>query len=394
MLGWEFPPWKSGGLGTACHGLTKGLAGQGVEVTFVMPHVDDAPATGDLSLSPSAGTKVRLKGIRSRLSPYAGLSRSAKQRPPPSHDVYAGDLHAEVGRFTRAVERMAREEAHDVIHAHDWMTWPAAVAARRASGRPFVAHLHATESDRTAGHPQPHVAAVESEGLHAADLVIANSRYTRDNAVRLYGIDPAKIRVVHFGIDFEGLDALPREARALPEERIVLFLGRLTVQKGPDYFLAAAANVLRFVEDVRFVVVGDGDMLPWMMERAAELGIADHVTFAGFLHGVDVHRAFRMADLYVMPSVSEPYGMAALEALQNDVPLLVSRQAGVSEVLSHALKVDFWDVQDMTSQIVSVLTYPELGDMLRDGARDEVRRLDLDTAARETLAHYRELLGP
>ena len=390
MLGWEFPPWKTGGLGTACHGLTKGLARQGVDVTFVLPHADDTP---DVSIAASAGWSLRLKGVRSRLSPYAGLARAGRRGAQPPHDVYAGDLHAEVERFASAAARIAREEPHDVIHAHDWMTWPAAIAARRVSGRPFVAHLHATESDRTAGHPNAHVAAIEREGLRAADVVIANSRYTKDNAVRLYGVDPEKVRVVHFGVDWGGLEELPREARALPEERVVHFLGRLTVQKGPDYFLDAAANVLRFLDDVRFVVVGDGDMLPWMMERAAELGIADHVTFAGFLHGADVHRAFRMADLYVMPSVSEPYGMAALEALQNDVPVLVSRQSGVSEVLRHALKVDAWDVQDMTSKIVSVLTYPELGGMLREGAREEVRRLDLDTAARETIAVYRELVA-
>ncbi len=401
MFGWEFPPYKSGGLGTACHGLTKGLAAHGVHVTFVMPHqADDVEATFARVIG-TGSRKLKYRGIHAALTPYLseeGYEQEQKRRRYLIYhkhglkDVYGKNLHEEVFRFTRAAKEIAEEEQHDVIHAHDWMTYHAAMEARAISGKPFIAHIHATEFDRTGGNPNPHISQIEYEGLKAADMIIANSNYTKNNVMHHYAIDPDKIRVVHFGIDQD----IPYYSMAFSsplsrQDKVVLFLGRVTIQKGPDYFIEAAANVLKYKKNVRFIVAGSGDMLPRIINRAAELGIADRVTFTGFLEGAEVHKAFQMADLYVMPSVSEPYGLGALEALKNKTPIIISKQSGVSEVLHHALKVDFWDINEITNKIVSVLNYQELFEELKDNGAKEAERFTLDEPARKIIAIYNEL---
>jgi glycosyltransferase involved in cell wall biosynthesis len=277
----------------------------------------------------------------------------------------------EVERYAKVVEQLARTETFDVVHAHDWMTYPAAIRAARASGKPFVAHVHACEYDRSGDHPNAAIVELERAGLAAADRVVCVSHFTAGIVRRRYGVDPAKLRVVHNAVT-------RREQReGWHVERpaggpVVLFLGRVTFQKGPVYFLEAAARVVRVLPDVRFVMSGSGDMLPAMVERAAAMGLARHVRFTGFLAGADVERMFAMADLYVMPSVSEPFGISPLEAMAQDVPVIVSRQSGVAEVLASALKVDFWDVADLADKIVAVLRRPALRQMLASEGRREV----------------------
>ncbi len=401
MLGWEFPPYKSGGLGTACHGLTKGLAQQGVDVTFVMPHIEGSMKTEFVNL---VGTKgfMKIRKIDSCLTPYMssesydGVLHHMRHirilERPGMRPIYGKNLHEEVFNFTRAARKIAEEEPHDVIHAHDWMTYQAGIEAREISGKPFVAHIHATEFDRTGGNPNMHISHLEHTGLTAADIIIANSEYTKGNIMQHYGIDPDKIKVVHFGIDPDNVKTTYPRSPMSKTDKVVLFLGRVTIQKGPDYFIEAAANVLRYKKNVRFIVAGSGDMLPKIIERAAELGIADKVTFTGFLEGDEVNKAFQMADLYVMPSVSEPYGLVALEALKNKTPIIISKQSGVSEVLNHALKVDFWDINEMTNKIVSVLNYQELFEELKDNGSSEVESFTLEEPAKKTMAIYHDAL--
>jgi glycosyltransferase involved in cell wall biosynthesis len=301
---------------------------------------------------------------------------------------YEGDLFTEVQRYANLAAQVAAAEDFDLVHAHDWMTYLAGIAAADLSGKPLVVHVHSTEFDRSGLNVNQRVYDIERAGMHRANQIIAVSHLTRSIILRHYGVDPRKVEVVYNGIDDNG----PAEGEFLPpierDEKIVLFLGRITMQKGPEYFLAAAKRVLEVMENVRFIMAGSGDMIRRMIELAAGMGIGHKVLFTGFLRGDDVRRVFRMADLYVMPSVSEPFGIAPLEALANDVPVLISKQSGVSEVLTHALKVDFWDVDEMANKILAVLRHPPLHATLRDHGRIEVRRLTWLDSAKNCMSVY------
>jgi glycogen synthase len=426
MLGWEFPPFISGGLGTACYGLTKALDQLGVGVTFVLPKiVDNQYATHVKLLTPQVRrgrhsrtgsideelNHVKFRSIMSLLQPYATpetydekiqeilrLRRETNTVSEESCDVpagldYAGDLYREVHRYASIAMELAREEDFDIVHAHDWMTYPAGVAVSLASGRPLVVHIHSTEFDRSGEHVNQMVYDIEREGMQQAQKVIAVSQFTRGVVISRYGIPGDKVEVVYNGVERNGGWSLePVSIRR--EEKIVLFLGRITLQKGPEYFLQAAKKVLDVMDNVKFVMAGSGDLMYRSIELAAHLGIGHKVLFTGFLRGDDVRRIFRMADLYVMPSVSEPFGIAPLEALDNDVPVIISKQSGVSEVLRHALKVDFWDVNEMANKIVAVLKYPPLRMTLRNHGNFEVRKLRWRDAARGCLRIYEETLVP
>ena len=400
MFGWEFPPFKSGGLGTACRDLVKGLVRNGTEVTFVMP---TAPAGAQSEGATIIGadnylSKVKIKTVKSTLGPYqTGRSYEEhieylkKYGTAPKDGVYGKDLYEEVNRYALCAFEITSEEPHDVIHAHDWMTYQAGINARKVSGKPLVVHIHATEFDRTGGNPNSFISHIEWTGLTAADMIIANSNLTKQNVIKHYMIPEDKIKVVHWGIEADNPAYSMGYRSALSEkDKIVLFLGRVTIQKGPDYFVETARRVLDYVPEAKFVVAGDGDMMPRMINRVAELGMADRFLFTGFLKGNDVHKAFQMADLYVMPSVSEPFGLVALESLRNHTPILISKQSGVAEVVNHALKVDFWDVDEMTNKIVSVLLHAPLREELRDNGHRESGKFNLDEPARKTMDAYTE----
>ncbi|RMD57904.1 glycosyltransferase family 1 protein [Candidatus Woesearchaeota archaeon] len=396
MFGWEFPPYKSGGLGTACYGLTKGLAKQKTKVTFIMPFAPKKAkakfvkliGTGDISQN------VKVRAIKSALSPYLTSTtyeyKINKTKRGWAKQVYGKDLFEEVERYTSAAGKIAKEEPHDVIHAHDWMTYKAGILAKKASKKPLIVHLHATEFDRTGGNPDHRIAHAEWEGLKAADKIITNSNFSKENIIRHYKIKPEKIEVVHWGIHDE-------KAHSLEEEKApgktVLFLGRVTIQKGPDHFLKAAKKVLEYEPETNFILAGSGDMLERCIRLSAELGISDKVVFTGMLRGDDVHRAFKRADLFVMPSVAEPFGLVALEALKNGTPVIVSKQSGVQEVLNHALKVDFWDIDEMANKIVSVLRYDTLREELRENGVREValEKFTLDAPARKVRRIYEQI---
>jgi glycogen(starch) synthase len=423
MLGWEFPPFISGGLGTACYGLTKALDQLGVKVTFVLPKmVDSRYATHVKLLTPGwrnrdgetakqQGLKnVTFRSIMSALRPYATpaaydekISEILRRRRAAGAAAgltevnagldYAGDLYREVHRYAAMAMELAQEEEFDVIHAHDWMTYPAAVGVAAMTGKPLVVHIHSTEFDRSGEHVNQLVYDIERQGLQQADKVIAVSQFTRGIVISRYGIPGDKVEVVYNGVERNGSwSVAPISIRR--EEKIVLFLGRITMQKGPEYFLYAAKKVLEVMDNVKFVMAGSGDLMHRSVELAAQLGIGHKVLFTGFLRGGDVRRIYKLADLYVMPSVSEPFGIAPLEALDNDVPVIISKQSGVSEVLRHALKVDFWDVNEMANKMVAVLKYPPLQMTLRSHGNFEVRKLRWRDAARRCLEIYQEMLVP
>jgi glycogen synthase len=417
MFGWEFPPYISGGLGTACFGITGGLVRQGTEVVFVVPRIkgavgeshvrllsaSDVPLAGHDAESASFLEKLEIRFLDASLRPYANgektdsislqslLSVSGGERVIAGSleltGDYEGDLLGEVVRYGYAAEVLAGLEAFDVIHGHDWMTVFAGIRAKRISGKPYIYHAHALEFDRSGESVNQDIYNIERYGMENADHIIAVSEYTKRTITKRYGIPEEKVSVVHNGIhEREAAGPLPFHKR--PEERIVLFLGRITFQKGPDYFIEAASLVLSAVRGVTFVMAGSGDMMSRMIERVAELRMGMNFLFTGFLRGTDVEQIYSMSDLYVMPSVSEPFGISPLEAMRYDVPVIISRQSGVSEVLRHALKVDFWDVRDLADKIVAVLRYPVLAQELIERSREDILGLNWDKAGEKILAVY------
>ena len=419
MFGWEFPPHISGGLGTACFEMTRAMVHHGMEVIFVIPragesgpksHVELMAASRLIPKEPGKTVEAFLKRLDIRvvdsiLRPYIAdweyrhVLEEAENKM--THRLrgesilepvgpYGRNLIAEVARYSEAAEVIARKARFNVIHAHDWMTFLAAIRAKRVSHKPLVVHIHALEYDRSGENANPDIFQIEKLGMEAADHVIAVSHYTRGLILERYGIPADKVSVVHNAVSRRHAGKVYRVARKR-DEKTVLFLGRITFQKGPDYFVEAAARVLEKMPNVTFVMAGAGDMLPRLIERVGQLRIGKHFHFTGFLRGQDVERMYAQSDLYVMPSVSEPFGISPLEAMVYDVPVIVSRHAGVSEVLTHALKVDFWDVDDIAGKILAVLKYPALSREMLRNSRKELRDIRWDVAAERIMAVYNRL---
>jgi glycogen(starch) synthase len=396
MFGWEFPPFQAGGLATATLGLVKGLLAQGIEVTLVVPFAASASEVPNLRLVSAAQPRAGLKAVRvdSPLQPYAGpaeyLVLAERRASTAGGAVYGGDLFAEVDRYAGIAELIAAEEPHDLIDTHDWITFEAGRRARAVSGKPFVAHIHAIEYDRCGGPGHPAIHQREAAGMLAADRVISNSRMLKRQVVERYGVSADRIDVVHFGIDTAEGSAEPDPVPLASGSPTVLFLGRVTRQKGPEYFVEVARRVADHVPDAQFVMAGTGDLLPRVIERAVELELQDRIHFAGAVQGPEVDRLYRAADVCVMPSVSEPLGLVALESLRNGTPCVIPRESGVAEVLRHAFRADFWDVDEMANQVVGLLTHEPLWDELSEAGLAEVRsaRLGLDRAARLTAEAY------
>ncbi|MFH1682845.1 MAG: glycosyltransferase family 4 protein, partial [Candidatus Woesearchaeota archaeon] len=342
MFGWEFPPNNQGGLGTACEGLVKGLTAQGKEVILVLPEKQESSIPGLKIVSPH----LKRISVNSLLQAYHTEESYSSSYKRNKGSLYGNNLFSEVERYAQAIEEVVREEEFDLIHAHDWLTYKAGLKAKQLSGKPLIVHVHATEFDRTGGNGiNQFVYIIEKEGMEKADLVITVSNFTKNKVIEHYGIPAEKIRVVHNAVAFND-NQFRGEFNTFKREPLVLFLGRITLQKGPDYFLDTAKRILELRKNINFVMAGRGDMEEQMIEQAAALGLSDKFLFAGFLRGAEIDRMYQMADVYVMPSVSEPFGITPLEAMRNDVPVIISKQSGVSEVITHCLKVDFWDVDE------------------------------------------------
>ncbi len=401
MFGWEFPPFNSGGLGTACYGITKALSKKGVEITFVLPR-SLSVKEGFLNIISTKLPKVKIKEVDSLLASYITF-QSYKRRflllEEGSSDLeryYCKDLMQEVERYSAMAKDIALEVEHDVIHVHDWMTFPAGIEANKVSGKPLVAHVHSTEIDRSGGHGvNPQVFRVEREGIKKAERIIAVSNLTKSRILKGYGVEKDKIDVVYNAVDRDKFSGVLKGQNyfKIHNKKIVLFLGRLTLHKGPDYFLYAAKKVLERKEDVIFVIAGTGDMEEQIIEQTAELGISDRVLFTGFLQDDQLREIYKLANLYVMPSVSEPFGITTLEALASGTPVIISKQSGVSEVLNHCLKVDFWDTDEMANKIIAVLENEELEECLASNGFAEVAKFSWDDAAKKIIEIYNQLLG-
>lgn len=404
MFGWEFPPHNSGGLGVACLGLANGLLSQNVDITFVLPKSADYDSESMkfrfAEESPNYSSSIKIKEVETLLHPYITEDIYSEKYNTQTHvKVYGNSLMEEVARYAKVAAEIAMSEDFDVIHAHDWLSFGAGIAAKKATGKPLVMHIHATEFDRSGGAGgNQAIYEIEKRGFEEADVVAAVSEFTRQSVIRNYGIDANKIQVVHNGIDKESMEIATKEHEEIVKlkeagNKIVMFLGRHTIQKGADKFLEAANRVLEYEPNIVFLMVGGGDMTSNLMQLSQELGIADKVLFPGFLRGMEKAQVYKTADLFVMPSVSEPFGIVPLEALINGTPVLISKQSGVSEVLQNSLKVDFWDIDEMSNKILAVLKYGALHHHLAENGENEVEKITWTKAAIKVKEIYSNLLG-
>ena len=424
MFGWEFPPHIAGGLGTACEGIVKGLAYNGVETLFVMPSAsgdEDQSATTIINASDVAVDtvsssvdefldKVKFIHIGTNMVPYVNpdefetIVEEERRRQVKDFSVqygqkykfsgkYGANLMEEVARYAMVggTIAMQHKDEFDVIHAHDWLTYLAGIAAKELTGKPLVVHVHATSYDRgDEKHIDTRVLDIETRGMQCADRVVTVSDLTRNIVVNKYHIDPAKVVTVHNAVDFSGRENLQVERGV--KDKVVTFLGRITFQKGPDYFIEAAAKVLKRTGNVRFVMAGSGDMMNRCIRHVARLGISDKFHFTGFLRGADVQKMFALSDVYIMPSVSEPFGISPLEAMRTNVPSIISKQSGAAEVLNYAFKVDFWDVDALADDIYALLQYPALSKFAAANGYDEVNALKWNGATAKLKKVYESVL--
>ena len=425
MFGWEFPPHIAGGLGTACYGIVKGLAYNGVQTLFVMPsasgdedqsaariiNASDVPVESVGSTVDEFLDKVKFVRIGSNMIPYVDPEEFHEmvesERRLQSENLtkcigtkfrfsgrYGSNLMEEVAHYAMVGGTIAMEhkDEFDIIHAHDWLTYLAGIAAKELTGKPLVVHVHATSFDRgTEDQIDSRVYDIEKRGMMAADKVIAVSDLTRNIVINKYGIDPEKVVTVHNAVDFSGRENVKVERGV--RDKVVTFLGRITFQKGPEYFIEAAAKVLKRTKGVRFVMAGSGDMMNRCIRHVAKLGISDRFHFTGFLRGAEVQKMFAMSDVYIMPSVSEPFGISPLEAMCSNVPAIISNQSGAAEVLKYAFKVDFWDVDAMADDIYALLKYPALADFAAREGYDEVYRLKWNIATAKLKNIYESVVN-
>ena len=434
MLGWEYPPHIAGGLGVACEGLTKALARLGVDITFVVPCLMGGESAPHMTLRDPSGVlrrkrkpRIRKVKVPSSLVPYVDdqsfdeLLNAFKYDPDLTNDLlhsslfprlnrhefekflasisltkraekllgagYGASVFEQVALFTEKVLELVAEEKFDVIHAHDWMTYPAGVAIARFTGTPLVIHVHSLEYDRSGKWVNPRIHAIEALGIQMASAICAVSYYTRSIIHQQHQAPLNKIFAVHNGLLSKKIRHYPKRLEKWPGQ-VVLFLGRITYQKGPDCFVRAAAKVVPHVPNVLFVMAGTGDQLGKMKKLASELGIAQNFYFPGFVKGKDLEEALSVADLYVMPSVSEPFGLSALEAVDYDTPALISKQSGAAEVLTHALKFDYWDVDRLADLMINGLIHSEMRADMISGAKEELKKLRWDAAAAKVYKIY------
>lgn len=423
MFGWEFPPHISGGLGTACFGLTKGLSKiKNLEIIFVVPktygnedqHAIQLIGAGEIAIKitriehefgfhkslhyieagsnlvPYSSPEEFYKLTKKNVSKKKHYIQTSSEGFIPFTGKYGNELFSEIYNYSLVAAQIAKTHKFDVIHAHDWLTYPAGIAAKKVSGKPLVVHVHATDFDRSGGSVNPDVYNIEKQGLDESDKIITVSNLTRKTVINNYAINEKKVTTVYNAVEPSTINT--KNGNKKTTDKVVTFLGRITLQKGPEYFIEAAYKVLKKMDNVRFVMAGSGDMMHKMIERAAKLGITDKFHFTGFLKGNDVFKMFSYSDLYIMPSISEPFGISPLEAMQSGVPVIISKQSGVSEILKHAIKVDFWDIDKMANAIYSVLNYPALSKTIKANGEFEANNLKWEESAKSVYRIYQQAI--
>ena len=418
MFGWEFPPHILGGLGTASYGITAGLAKQpDMHITFCIPRPWGDEDKSFMNIIGLSETPIVWRDVD-----YDYVKRRIGDKMPPetyyalrdhiyadfsyrqTNDLgciefsgrYPDNLFDEINNYSIVAGVIARQQEYDIIHAHDWLTYPAGIHAKNVSGKPLVIHVHATDFDRSRGKVNPTVYSIEKDGMDHADCIMCVSEQTRQTVINHYHQDPAKCIAMHNAVyplseEVKQIVA-QRRPHADRKERVVTFLGRITMQKGPEYFVEAASLVLQRTRNIRFCMAGSGDMLNAMIEMAAQRGIADRFFFPGFMKGKQVYEVFRDSDVYVMPSVSEPFGISPLEAMQCGVPSIISYQSGCAEILHKCVKTDYWDIDAMADAIHAIISYPALYNQLRHDGIEELKGITWEKAGAKVIAIYKSLI--
>ena len=414
MFGWEFPPHILGGLGTASYGLTKGMHNCGnMDITFVIPkpYGDEEKGFANIigaNSTPVAWRDVDYDYVANRLGKVMDPQLYFQLRDHIYADFnymrlndlgciefsgrYPDNILEEINNYSIVAGVIARTVPCDVIHSHDWLTYPAGIHAKNVTGKPLVIHVHATEFDRSRGKPNPTVFGIEKDGMNNADHIITVSDLTRRTVIEKYGIDPAKVTTVHNAViplSDEILNLPKRESK----DKVITFLGRITMQKGPEYFVEAAAKVLQKNKNVRFVMAGGGDMEAAMIRLAAKRDIADRFHFTGFLRGKEVYQMFKDSDVYVMPSVSEPFGISPLEAMEMGVPSIISKQSGCAEILNNVIKTDYWDIDAMADAMHSIITNPALHKTLSEDGIEEIKGITWEKAGKKVIDIYNQVIN-
>ena len=414
MFGWEFPPHILGGLGTASYGLTKGMYDNGdMDITFVIPKPwgDEERSFARIvgaNAVPVAWRDVSYDYVQSRIGNVMDPQLYFDLRDHIYADFnymgtndlgciefsgrYPDNLLEEINNYSIMAGVIARTVDFDVIHSHDWLTYPAGIHAKQVTGKPLVIHVHATDFDRSRGNVNPTVFAIEKDGMNNADHIITVSNLTRQTVIEKYGINPEKVTTVH-----NAVEPLSEEIRSIKmqkgKDKVVTFLGRITMQKGPEYFVEAASRVLAKTHNVRFVMAGSGDMMEKMIRLAADRDIADRFHFTGFLKGRQVYEMLAASDVYIMPSVSEPFGISPLEAMQMGVPSIISKQSGCAEILENVIKVDYWDINALADSIYAIIKYPALYNHLRDKGLAEIDTIQWKKAGAKVIDIYHKVIG-
>ena len=414
MFGWEFPPHILGGLGTASYGLTKGMHNNGdMEITFVIPkpYGDEEKGFANIvgaNCTPVAWRDVDYDYVNSRIGKVMDPHLYYSLRDHIYADFnymrlndlgciefsgrYPDNIVEEINNYSIVAGVIARTIPCDIIHSHDWLTYPAGIHAKNVTGKPLVIHVHASEFDRSRGKPNPIVFGIEKDGMNNADHIITVSELTRRTVIEKYGIDPAKVTTVHNAVIplNDELLNLPRHEK---KDKVITFLGRITMQKGPEYFVEAAAKVLQKNKHVRFVMAGGGDMEAAMIRLAAQRDIADRFHFTGFLRGKEVYQMFRDSDVYVMPSVSEPFGISPLEAMEMGVPSIISKQSGCAEILTNVIKTDYWDIDAMADAMHALVSYPALHEYLKVEGIREIHGITWEKAGKKVIDIYKNVIA-
>ena len=414
MFGWEFPPHILGGLGTASYGLTKGMYDNGdMDITFVIPKPwgDEERSFARIvgaNCVPVAWRDVSYDYVQSRIGNVMDPQLYFDLRDHIYADFnYMGtndlgciefsgrnpdNLLEEINNYSIMAGVIARTVDFDVIHSHDWLTYPAGIHAKQVTGKPLVIHVHATDFDRSRGNVNPTVFAIEKDGMTNADHIITVRNLPRQTVIEKYGINPDKVTTVH-----NAVEPLSEEIRSIKmqkgKDKVVTFLGRITMQKGPEYFVEAASRVLAKTHNVRFVMAGSGDMMEKMIRLAADRDIADRFHFTGFLKGRQVYEMLAASDVYIMPSVSEPFGISPLEAMQMGVPSIISKQSGCAEILENVIKVDYWDINALADSIYAIIKYPALYNHLRDKGLAEIDTIQWKKAGAKVIDIYHKVIG-
>lgn len=415
MFGWEFPPHILGGLGTASYGLTKGMVECGdMDITFVIPKPwgDEDKSFAKIvgaNCTPVVWKDVTYQYVEKRIGYCTDPQTYFDMRNHIYADFsymhtndlgciefsgrYPENLLEEINNYSIVAGVIARTESFDIIHSHDWLTYPAGIHAKKLTGKPLVIHVHATDFDRSRGNVNPKVFAIEKDGMNYADHIITVSDLTRRTVIEKYGINPSKVTTVHNAVEpiSPQIEALKPERNT--NDKVVTFLGRITMQKGPEYFVEAAAKVLKRTKGVRFVMAGSGDKMEEMIQLAADRDIADKFHFTGFLKGMQVYEMLKSSDVYIMPSVSEPFGISPLEAMQVGVPSIISKQSGCAEILNNVIKTDYWDIDSMADAIYSIVTYPAMYEHLRIEGKNEVDQIVWTKAGQKVIDIYNNILN-